>query len=117
MLGLTRCEAKAKGCRGSGGGAGVLGADEAVSADEGAGNVGGSCDRGEAGGVDGSCREEAVLGARWRACTMTGAVSLQTGKSPARRLQLVVVAISDDSTNCRFASILEIYTISAASKS
>ena len=54
----------------------MLGADEAVSADEGAGNVGRSCDRGEAGGVDGSCREEAVLGARWRACINSGQIPL-----------------------------------------
>ena len=41
----------------------MLGADGAVSADGSAGNVGGNCDRGEAGGgVDGSCGEEVVWG-------------------------------------------------------
>ena len=51
--------------------------------------------------------EGANLEERWRVWMTTGAVSLQTVKSPRRRLQLAVVAIMDDSTNCRLFSILE----------
>ena len=36
-----------------------------------------------------------------------GAVSLQTGKFPGRRLELVVVAMREDSTRKRLGSLLD----------
>ena len=39
-------------------------------------------------------------GSRFRLLIMAGAVSLSTGKSPGLRLQLGLLAMSDDSTSC-----------------
>ena len=42
--------------------------------------------------------ELAILEFRLRVCITAGAVSLQTGKLPGRKLELVVVAMREDST-------------------
>ena len=53
--------------------------------------------------VDGVTVLEEVLGEekRLRLLTTAVAVSLSTGKSPGFKLQLGIVAMLDDSTNCR----------------
>ena len=55
----------------------------------------------------------AVLDSSLRHLTTTGAVILHTGKSPGFKLQLGLVAISDDSTSCLLGFMVDLYTTSA----
>ena len=66
------------------------------------------CWEGEGVPGTGSRVEGTNLEASLSVCITTGAVSLQTGKSPLTILQLAVVAMMDDSTNFRFHSLLEV---------
>ena len=79
------------------------------------GDVGGA--DGSVGGADGSVEGVAIVGVaevcvgilelRLRVCITAGAVSLQTGKLPGSRLELVVVAMIEDSTRKRLGSLLD----------
>ena len=63
----------------------------------------------EVAGVTGA----AVLGSSLRHLITTGAVIRHTGKSPGFKLQLGLVAISDDSTSCLLGFMVDLYTTSA----
>ena len=61
--------------------------------------------------------EQVLLVSSFRHLVTTEAVSLHTGKSPGLRLQLTLVAISEDYTNWRFALDLDLYNIFAPLRS
>ena len=97
VSGWTKCGAETTGRRGTGAAAASWEWLDEIDYWEGEGVLG-------AGGrVEGANLEE-----RLSVWMTTGAVSLQTGKLPRQILQLAVVAMTDDSTNCRFLIILEI---------
>ena len=60
--------------------------------------------------VDGVTVLEEVFGEekRLRLLTTAVAVSLSTGKSPGFKLQLGIVAMLDDSTNCRLDFVVDL---------